>query len=261
MARNNLGEFLIATKYCDADNKMISDLAKSFTDKNLDDVEMAVDIFNYVRDITTYKLGNWTKKASETLSERGGTCTNNSNLLVALMRAVKIPAGYGVMDVVGPDYFGPIVLPNFNKHVSKRTKHIYCYVYLNDKWLRCDPSDDEPLSVNTSHLNPQSELVKWNGISDAILNINKSHIISDNGPIPNIDTMIAKKMRLRRKIPVYFANRYLQFLRENGRKIQRVEDLSPAFNKWLLDKNLPIYIIYRIFFLIDSIITTENSRS
>ncbi len=257
MIEHNIDEFLKETVFCNFNDKNISRIAESFKEKNSNQIELARDIFYFVRDSTKYKLGNWTKKASDTLIEKGGTCTNNTNLLVALFRSVKIPAGYGVMDVVGPSYFGPIVLPHFTNHVSKRTKHIYCFVYLNNKWLKCDPSDDEPLSINTSHLNPQSKLVEWNGLSHAMLNLNPSHIISDRGPIADIDSIIGKKMRHRRKIPVYFANIYLDFLREEGKEIKKIEELGGYFNKWLLRKNVILYVTYKTFFSIDYIIRSK----
>jgi hypothetical protein len=260
MIKNDLQTFLSKTYYCDCDNPNIINIAQNFKDKNSSQNELAKNLFYFVRDSTVYKVGNWTKKASETLSKKGGTCTNNANLLVALLRASGIPAGYGVMDVVGPNYFGPIVLHHFTRHVSQRSKHVYCYVYLNDKWIKCDPSDDEPLSINTHHLNPQSKLVEWNGLNDAMLNLNPSHIISDIGPIDNIDHIIGKKMRHRRKIPVFFGNLYIQFLREEGKKIISIHDLGYYFDKWLFDNHFFAYCLYKTFFSIEYIIRSNHTN-
>jgi hypothetical protein len=184
--------------------------------------------------------------------EKGGTCTNNTNLLVALLRAVNIPAGYGVMDVYGPGYFGPIVLPHLARNVSVKSKHVYCYVFLQNKWIKCDPSDDEPLSINTQHLNPQSRVVQWNGLSDAMLNLNPSHIINDKGPLSNIDYIIGKKMKYRRWFPVYIGNLYIKFLREEGKRVLNISDLSSSFDLWFKRKNIYAYVIYKIFFCIES---------
>ncbi|MEI6304647.1 MAG: transglutaminase family protein [Candidatus Taylorbacteria bacterium] len=259
----NLQQFLLPTYYCDSDNDLVKDIARKYVDQGLDEAELARRLFYYVRDSTVYRVGHWTRKASETLLEKGGTCTNNANLLVALLRAAKIPAGYGVMDVVGPEYFGPVVLPHFSRNVSRRSKHVYCYVYVKDKWVKCDPSDDEPLSINTQHLNPQSRVVEWNGLSDAMLNLDPNHILKDDGPLSSIDNVIAKKMKHRRRIPVYLGNIYIQFLREEGRNILKLSELNDAFNRWLFQNHKVLYIFYRLFFFIESTVNRmrEYSRS
>ncbi|MFA6458998.1 MAG: transglutaminase family protein [Candidatus Paceibacterota bacterium] len=252
MKKHNLKSFLKATYYCDCENYEIQKIAKYFMDNSSNSTELAKKLFYFVRDSTVYKVGHWTKKASDTLKEKGGTCTNNANLLIALLRAANIPAGYGVMDVVGPDYFGPIVLPHLARNVSRKSKHVYCNVYLNNKWIKCDPSDDEPLSVNTAHLNPQSKVVEWNGLSDAMLNLNPNHIIKDEGPFSNIDHIISKKMKHRRRIPVYVGNLYIQFLREEGKNILNICDIENLFSLWLLKKHSLVFVLYRIYFMFDS---------
>lgn len=250
--------YLKNTFFCDSDNREIIKTANIIKGNLIDEKEIAVNVFNFVRDSTIYEVGNWRKKASQTLKKGSGTCTNNANLLVALLRALGIPSGFGVMEVIGPNYFGPIVLHHFNYHVSKKTKHIYAYVYLNNKWVKCDPSDDEPLSNNTQHLNPQSKKVIWNGIDDAVLNISSDHIISDSGPFSNIDHIINKRMKYRRKIPVYFANIYIQFLREEGSKIKNISEIEHYFYNWLFERNILVYFLYKTFFKINYIIKIIN---
>lgn len=254
MTKHNLQSYLQATYYCDVDNPEIQKVAMQFKKMSSNDVELAKHLFYYVRDSTVYRVGHWTRKASETLKEKSGTCTNNANLLIALLRAVHIPAGYGVMDVKGPEYFGPIVLPHLARNVSHKSRHVYCYVYLDNKWLKCDPSDDEPLSINTHHLNPQSRVVEWNGLSDAMLYLNQNHILKNEGPLANIDYIIAKKMKHRRRIPVYIGNLYIQFLREEGKRVLCISDLGKFFSRWLFNKHISVYFLYKIFFFFESVV-------
>jgi hypothetical protein len=240
-------DYLKETHFCDYNDPAIRAVAMGYKAKHPEGKELARALFYFVRNYTQYRVGNWTRRASETLAEKGGTCTNNANLFVALCRVVGIPAGYGVMEVSGPDYFGPIALPHLKKMVSKKSKHIYAYAYLGDTWIKCDPSDDEALSLNTQHLNPQSRIVEWNGVSDAVLNIHPSHILSDKGPLHDIDRMIGKRQRRILHIPVKIANLYIDFLRLHGAKILTIEDLEPQFLKWLRKRDLKSYAWYHAF--------------
>ncbi len=256
----DLKEYLIETEYCDFSNPLIQDLVRDFQDKYSDKTELSKALFYFVRDQIKYTVGNWSKKASYTLKHRHGTCTNNANLMVALCRACGIPAGYGVMDVVGPEYFGEIVPPRLSRTVAKKSKHVYCYVYQNDKWVKCDPSDDEPLSINTQHLNPQSNIIEWNGINDAVLNLHPSHILKDQGPIASIDYLMQKRQRRIMSIPVKIGNLYIDFLRENGKKIKSIEEMEIAFESWMRRKYFFYYIILEFFFLFYDIINPNKTR-
>lgn len=244
---DSLTDFQKETYFCDYSNSHIQKIANNFKQKYSNQPELAKELFYFVRDNTHYKVGNWNKRASETLAKKGGTCTNNANLLIALLRCVGIPAGYGVMEVIGPDYFGPIGIPKFVQFVSKKSKHIYCYIYLNNKWVKCDPSDDEALSLNTQHFNPQSKIVEWNGISDAMLNLNPTHVISDIGPLADIDHIIRKRQRRALYFPVKIANLYIDFLREHGKKIQTADMIEVYFEKWLRKYHKFYYAVYKIF--------------
>lgn len=241
-------EFLGTTCYCNHDDEEIRSIAVDFLTRFPEARSRAVALFYYVRDKTKYTVGNWDKKASETLRTGYGTCTNSANLLVALLRATGIPAGYGIMDVRGRDYFGPIVPSKFRRNISKKTKHVYCYVNLNERWLTCDPSDDEPLSLNTQHLNPQSKLVEWDGENHAMLNLQQEDIISNIGPLPNIDHIMEKKMRWALRIPVRIADTYIEFLRNHGATIEDVSHIDKNYENWLRKKHKMYYIIYKYFF-------------
>ncbi len=113
----DLKEFLQETEYCDFSHPKIQRLAHKIGDKYDNPKDKAVALFYWVRDNILYRVGMWNKKASETLAETEGTCTNNANLFVALLRANYIPAGFGVMKVYGQKYFGPIAIPMLKKFI------------------------------------------------------------------------------------------------------------------------------------------------
>ena len=241
-----LNLFLKETFYCDYNNPNIQKIVKDFSEKYPDKRDLARAYFYLVRDGILYRVGLWQKKASETLSEKSGTCTNKANLLVALLRASKIPAGYGKMKVNGRDYFGPIVTPFLREVISRESVHIYAYVYLFQRWIKIDPSDDKQFSEKTSYFNLQSKLVEWDGNNDANLNLNPSHIIFDEGPLYDIDDIISKKNKTASKFIVKMGNIYIKFLRQNNQKIESQKHLHIIFRNWMIFNHPITYIIFSL---------------
>jgi hypothetical protein len=236
--------FLQPTEYCDSTHSNIQEVANRITKNHVSQKDKAVCLFYWVRDSVLYRVGRWQTRASVTLAERNGTCTNKANLLVALLRANNIPASYGVMKVDGQRYLGPIALPMLSKFIGKVSTHIYALAFLDNRWIKCDATDDKEFCDNTAHFNPTTRLVEWDGTSDATLNLNQAHILKDDHPIANIDRWMANKQRgmiIRgRGIPVSIGNIYIEFLRKNGRRVNNTSELETLFKDWLR-KNHPWY--------------------
>jgi len=239
----NLIEFLQETRYCDCNHPAIKNLSYELTKDCSSDVEKAIVLFEYVRDNILYEFGEWGRKASIILEKGSGMCTNSANLLVALFRAVGIPSGYGIMKTNAKEYFGPIMLPIFKNLVSDKSVHIYAYAYLDNKWVKCDPSTDKQLSEKTSYFNPTTELVVWDGLSDKIDNLDPKYIYSDSGPFANIDDKLDKKPKNASRNVLMVGNLYLDFLRKSDVKISNPSQLQPMFLSWL-KKNYPFrYVV------------------
>ena len=126
---DDLKDFLIKTEYCDFENEKIKKLAEELIKGCVSEKEKAVALFYWVRDNILYRVGLWNRKASETLAEGKGVCTSKANLLVALLRAVGIPAGYGVMRVKGREYFGQIVPNRLQNKINQvvSDSHFVCH--------------------------------------------------------------------------------------------------------------------------------------
>lgn len=236
--------FLCSTTYCDCHHPDIQRLAKSIMVKGDTQRKTAVRLFYWVRDQIKYRVGLWNYRASETLEIGKGTCTNKANLLVALLRAVGIPAGYCVMTVKGREYLGPIVLPMFENRIARTSRHIYCCARVDGEWRRIDPSDDAEFVEQIGYFNPVACLVEWNGNHDALLNFDASHILHEDRRLPNIDPIIAKKPRNARGPILTTANIYIDFLRENQTRAQSRQHLQKLFIAWLKDRH---YILYWLF--------------
>lgn len=238
-----MDEYLKETVFCDFSDSSIVEVAEKFKSKHKNKKDLAVALFNFVRDEIHYSLGFWKKRASETLQKKTGTCTNSSNLLVALFRQVGIPAGYGVLKVKGQEYLGEIVPKKLRKYIKKESTHIYTYVYIDGRWLRCDPSSDEAFASNTKHLNQQSSLVEWDGDTHSSSYMVEGHIVSDKGPLESIDHLINRNMKLHKIIPVKIANLYVLFLRRSGKEFSTVQNAESAFRLWLW-KHYPWYALF-----------------
>ncbi len=88
-------------------------------------------IRDWVRQRTSFTPGssNFTTSAMDTLVEQVGVCRDFAHLMIALCRAVNIPARF----VTGIDYGAAVELglPDF---------HAYVEVYLSDRWYAFDPT-------------------------------------------------------------------------------------------------------------------------
>jgi hypothetical protein len=241
----HLDAFLQETAFCNFSDPEIGCRAELFGRRGVDEREIAVEVFEFVRDTIAYQVGNWQRTASETLRRRNGTCTNSANLMVALLRRLGIPAGYGVMTVSGREYLGPAVPARLAGRVAKQSRHIYVCVRLEGQWVRCDPSDDWALSTASHHINPQCTPVVWNGRHDALLNLDPRHIINDCFPLANIDELMCKPMRLRMQIPVRIGNCFIEFLRQQGLSIEKPEQVEERFDDWLRQAGPMLHWLYR----------------
>lgn len=225
--------YLETTEFCNADEPRIRRLAAELTRDSTGDADKAIALFRFVRDSVRYRLGLYAENASDTLASGRGSCSNKANLLVALLRAAGLPAGYHVIQVKTKEYFGPLCSPVFHPFLSEKSLHVFCSVYLDGRWLKCDPSDDRELSEGTEHLNPQSRKVDFDGAGDALLNLTPEHIIADDGVrYDSIDGVFRKT----RRCPALFLrvlDHYLDFLRVRGRAYSDVDELTVGFISWL----------------------------
>lgn len=215
-------EFLKETEFCDFRHPTIQKLSHEICGKLHNDREKAVALYYWVRDNTLYRIGIWNRKASETLYEMEGTCTNKANLLIALLRANNIPAAYGMYKVKGQQYFGDA---NFlGKFVNKVSNHIYSLVYL-DKWIVVDASDDRWLSRSVQHIIPQARELHFDGIEDAKLHLDPEHILSDEAPIADIDYIFRKKPK-HGGLLLSVGNLWLKYFRETKKRFNSYDELK-----------------------------------
>lgn len=134
MSEKEMIEFLQETKFCDITNPRVLQKANEL----LKDTEFdsAIAIWDYISSIP-YRFDFWSVKASETLDKGYGMCTNKANLQIALLRANEIPAAYGVMKIKR-EALKSATSSDFYEKINPITTHIFCYTYLDGKWIASD---------------------------------------------------------------------------------------------------------------------------
>jgi hypothetical protein len=168
---------------------------------------------------------DWSQKASETLATRMGSCTNKANLLVAMARVVGIPAAYEVLRVRGKHYLGPIWIPMLQDICDEVSSHVRAALFLDGRWMKCDPTNDSELSEAIGHLNPPSAQAVFDGVNDATSFLAPENMLGSLGLMPDGDRILGKRTD---KPPIFFTviNCFLEMGRELGPTSH--DELGPA---------------------------------
>ena len=204
----------LETLYCDYNAVNIQLLAVALFSEDMSDQEKAVKAFAWVRDNIKFRLGFCNRKASETLEELEGADSNKANLLVALLRSQRIPAGYGVREVLGKKYFGPGNTWWGQRLSRKTTRHVYACVKLGSRWFRVAPCDDAEISSmvslfgrNEQNLSRASnfpyQAIEWSAQSDALIRVRADHIVSDDFVQHSIEDVLVRPISPRLKPQVF----------------------------------------------------------
>jgi len=102
-------------------------------------------IFDFVKELP-YCLDDWNVPASKTLARRWGMCSGKTNLLIAMLRSIGIPARYRVFRIK-PEVSlwqwisGDEELAQSLGDAPVEQDHVDCEAWLGE-WRPCDPSRD-----------------------------------------------------------------------------------------------------------------------
>lgn len=146
---DDLSDYLVSDTIVDWQTPAVQQKALELTQSLSDEVSKARCLYEWVRDAIPHSndagLEIVTCSASEVLHHGTGICFAKSHLLAALLRAVKIPAGfcYQVLRLDPPVDNEP-VLHGFNA----------IYLATLDKWIRVDARG------NTNWINAQFSIKK-----------------------------------------------------------------------------------------------------
>lgn len=146
---DDINDYLVSDAIVDWQTPAVLQKALELTESLADDVAKARCLYEWVRDAIPHSndagLEIVTCTASEVLHHGTGICFSKSHLLAALLRAVKIPAGfcYQVLCVDPPNDMEPVL-------------HGLNAIYLPslERWIRVDARG------NTNGINAQFSLKK-----------------------------------------------------------------------------------------------------
>lgn len=210
-----LADFVAATQMCDAGSEAIHAAALEITRGTRTQREAAVALFYWVRDEVEYTMGDWNWRASETLRLRKGTCSNKANLMVAMARALGIPAGFHIQYVTTDSYFRGAFIPLIQRSVRDRAIHVYVTLWLDGRWVKCDPTDDKALCDSIDQVVPHATTLDFDGEHDAMLPFREGSVLSDRGPFSDIDADLTREARISAAHKALFG-RFVAFMRDSG---------------------------------------------
>lgn len=143
-------EFLKATDLCDFDRSAeVRDAAERVAEGCADDEERLERVYRYVKELP-YGLEDWDLKASQTLAKGWGMCCGKTNLMVAMLRALSIPARYRIFRAQPERRLVAYLARERgegavrSEHPSQSADHVQGQGWVNG-WRVCDPSRDSAL--------------------------------------------------------------------------------------------------------------------
>jgi len=218
-----MDEYLMPTKLCDCDNEEIKRKAQELVKDATTPKEAAIKIFYFVRDEIAFGLVFTDVKASHTLRTRTGFCFLKTNLQIALLRAMGIPARYHRVNI-RKELLEGILSDIAYKHFPEVLYHPYCECYLSGKWVACEAFFDKGLLKGMVEKRfpaaSQIPIIDWNGENDLI--VVTPWMIKDLGTFASLDDLFMENQRLIygrypmiiRRITIYFSNRHTNKIRQ-----------------------------------------------
>ena len=215
-------EYVRPTEFCDCDCEEIRQKAEELTRDVSSPREAAMKIFYYVRDEIPFAIGRTDVKASTTLRDKKGYCVTKTNLQIALLRAIGIPAQYHQV-VLHKDVLKGIVPGFIHKLMDEKIWfHPWCECYLSGQWIACDlylDKDTYNAAVKNGIINKEKmPSIDWDGETD--LKIATPWMLEDVGTHISYDE-VCKKVVKETKFPQFLmrvafnqSNRYTSKLRE-----------------------------------------------
>ena len=148
---HQMGSYLQATRLCDFDrDSLLREKALELTQGCTDEGQRFDRIYHFVKELP-YGLEDWDVRASETLRKGWGMCCGKTNLLVAMSRALLIPARYRVFRIKAEARLLKWVAEQHGElgvrmgDLPPEQDHLECEAYLDGWWQGYDPSRDSAM--------------------------------------------------------------------------------------------------------------------
>nr|WP_321227589.1 transglutaminase family protein [uncultured Psychroserpens sp.] len=141
--------YLESSYYFDFENDLVQEIISDYKDDTISNKEKTIGIYTKVRDYWKYdpysiSLSKETYKASSIAKKPTGNCVEKSILLIACLRALKIPARLHLGKVKNHVAVERL-MEKFGS--NELTPHGMVNVYLDNKWLKMSPAFNKSLCV------------------------------------------------------------------------------------------------------------------
>ena len=183
-----MDEYLRPTKLCDCDDAKLMEKAKEIIKGAETPKEAALKVFYFTRNEIYFGLDYPDAKASHTLKKGLGFCVTKTNLQIALLRAVGVPARCHYVHLTKESLKGFIPRFMYNK-LPTAIVHPWCECYLSGNWVACEALFDEAFYKGVLRegffTKEQIPTIDWDGETDLISV--KSLIVKDVDIFPSWD--------------------------------------------------------------------------
>jgi transglutaminase-like putative cysteine protease len=221
----DLSEYTVPTKYCNTDDPKVISKAEELTKDARNPTEAALIIHSWVRDRYLFGFTPVHEKASETLEATHGWCVTKTNLQIAMLRALGIPARFHQVVLSKKVQKGLISRLLYAVIKDPIWFHPWCECYLDGKWITCDLRIDRhthQAALNAGVFSPANfPTVEWDGKDD--LNIVGHWQQEDRGTLACYDQVVEEVVESFKAMPNWMfnwlakgSNRYTERFREKN---------------------------------------------
>jgi transglutaminase-like putative cysteine protease len=186
--RLDVSQYLMTTPMCDHDHPLVQETARRVVAGAQTEREMATRVFDFVRDTIRFSMAFSKSKASQILKLGYGECITKTNVQVALLRAVGIPARMRWV-IAQTKVLNGLVAGVALRSMPPEASHFWTECYLGGHWISCEALLDKPLYEGMLKrgliTKDQIPTIDWDGEKDLV--VLKPWITSDRGTVASAD--------------------------------------------------------------------------
>jgi transglutaminase-like putative cysteine protease len=162
-----ISDNLAETAYCNHSHPAIQTLSNKFQREAEDGVDLIEKIFLFVRDGIVFGGDHWQVKASQTLAKGYGACFNKNLLMIAILRAAKVPSKL-MANPLRRSFTKPSVGSAYI-FFSDPFYHCFTRVLMEGRWVAIDPTLDRTTYATFFQPAGVTWSIDWDGKSDMLL--------------------------------------------------------------------------------------------
>ena len=189
--RSDADQYLSSTPMCNYNHPLVQECAHRVAANGQTEQEKAILIFKFVRDSIRFSIAFSESRASQILKQGYGECITKTNVQVALLRAVGIPARMHWVMAQTKVLTG-LVAPFMLRSMKTTASHFWAECYLAGCWISCEALLDKQLYEGMLRqgliTKDQIPTIDWDGETNLV--VLKPWITSDRGVVASADDAV-----------------------------------------------------------------------